>query len=67
MENPSRVNELWTDMTFNCDLDLVSAWLRYGFANPRTEFNIVSKSNENPSMSKGDIGLTRRELDITSA
>ena len=44
-------------MTFNCDLDLESAWLSYCI----TEVNILSKFNENPSRSTGDIERMRNQ------
>ena len=47
-------------MTFNCDLDLESAWLSYGFCTSSlSEANIQPKFNENPSRGKGGMEWTR--------
>ena len=42
-------------MTFNCDIDIESAWLRHSSAHYFTEVNILSKVNENRPNGKGDM------------
>ena len=45
-------------MTFNCDFDLESAWLDYGFCTFFPDANIQLNFNENPSSGKEDMDRT---------
>ena len=45
-------------MTFNYDLDLISVRCVMGFANTRTEANILAKFDINHFMGKGDMEHT---------
>ena len=44
-------------MTFDCDLDLGSTWLNYGFCTRLIEMNSLPKLNEN--LSKGSENMER--------
>ena len=46
-------------VTFNCDLELKSAGLNYGFCTSPTEVNIWPKFKENPPSGKGDTERTQ--------